>query len=120
MTKKAPYKDYRQQGKTKVMTLAADEFIRWFLQHIVPDGFHRIRHLGFLADGHRTAKLAFCRTLLAAPPPEALTPRTYRDRYRQLTGNALDVCPVCGGTMQERGLLLRRPLPPAPFWCDSS
>jgi len=114
------WKDYRQQGKTKVMTLAADEFIRRFLQHTVPDGFHRIRHLGFLANGHRTAKLALCRTLLAAPPPEPLTPQTYRERYRQLTGNALDVCPDCGGTMQERGLLLRRPPPPAPFWCDSS
>jgi len=114
------WKDYRQQGKTKVMTLAADEFIRRFLQHTVPDGFHRIRHLGFLANGHRTAKLALCRTLLAAPPPEPLTPQTYRDRYRQLTGNALDICPDCGGTMQERGLLLRRPPPSAPFWCDSS
>ncbi len=114
------WKDYRQQGKVKVMTLAADEFIRRFLQHTVPDGFHRIRHTGFLANSHRTAKLALCRTLLAVPPPEPLMPQTYRDRYRQLTGNALDVCPDCGGIMQERGLLLRRPPPPAPFWCNSS
>ena len=40
------------------MTLAADEFMRRFLLHAVPDGFHRIRHIGFLANGHRTAKLA--------------------------------------------------------------
>ncbi len=64
------WKDYRQGGKTKTMTLPADEFIRRFLQHIVPDGFHRIRHFGFLANRHRAAKLALCRRLLAAPPPE--------------------------------------------------
>ena len=44
------------------MTLSADEFIRRFLLHTVPDGFHRIRHIGFLANGHRTEKLALCRT----------------------------------------------------------
>ena len=64
------WKDYRQHGKTKLMTLAADEFLRRFLQHTVPDGFHRIRHIGFLANRHRTAKLALCRNLLAAPPPD--------------------------------------------------
>jgi Putative transposase len=56
------WKDYRDSGKTKVMTLNADEFIRRFLLHTVPDGFHRIRHIGFLANGHRTEKLALCRT----------------------------------------------------------
>ena len=69
------WKDYRQDGKTKVMTLSADEFIRRFLQHTVPSGFHRIRHIGFLANCHRAAKLALCRDLLAAaPPPDAATP----------------------------------------------
>jgi hypothetical protein len=69
------WKDYRHHGKTKVMTLTADEFIRRFLQHTVPDGFHRIRHLGFLANRHRTEKLALCRALLAAPsPPVPLHP----------------------------------------------
>ena len=52
------WKDYRHHGKAKVMTLAADEFIRRFLLHTLPDGFHRIRHYGFLANGHRAAKLA--------------------------------------------------------------
>jgi hypothetical protein len=115
------WKDYRHHGKTKVMTLAADEFIRRFLQHAVPDRFHRIRHIGFLANAHRTEKLALCRRLLAAPPPE-LQPmsKNYRDRTLQLTGHALDVCPDCGGTMQDRGQLPRRPPPRAPFWCDSS
>ena len=114
------WKDYRHHGKTKVMTLAADEFIRRFLLHAVPDGFHRIRHIGFLANGHRTAKLALCRALLAAPTPDPPPPESYRERTRRLTGHALDVCPDCGGAMLERGPLPRRPPPQAPFWCDSS
>jgi hypothetical protein len=114
------WKDYRHHGKTKVMTLNADEFIRRFLLHAVPDGFHRIRHTGFLANGHRTAKLALCRALLAAPEPEPPAPETYRERHRRLTGQALDICPDCGGPMHERGSLPRRPPLRAPFWCDSS
>ncbi len=66
------WKDYRHHGKTKVITLAADEFIRRFLLHPVPDGFHRIRHIGFLANGHRTAKLKLCRALLTAKQPQRL------------------------------------------------
>ena len=112
------WKDYRQHGKTKVMTLAAD--IRRFLLHAVPDGFHRIRHIGFLANGHRTAKLALCRALLAAPTPDPPPPENYRERTRRLTGQALDVCPHCGGAMLERGPLPRRRQPQPPFWCDSS
>lgn len=114
------WKDYRHRGKTKTMTLPADEFMRRFLLHTIPDGFHRIRHLGFLANGHRTGKLALCRALLAVPPAEPPPSKSYRERYQQLTGEALDVCPDCGGQMLERGPLLRRPPPPAPFWCDSS
>ena len=70
------WKDYRHGGQTKVMTLPADEFIRRFLQHTVPDGFHRIRHLGFLANCHRAEKLSLCRELLAVPPPEPLPIRS--------------------------------------------
>jgi hypothetical protein len=114
------WKDYRDSGKTKVMTLNAEEFIRRFLQHTVPDGFHRIRHIGFLANGHRTEKLAICRTLLAVPRPEPTAAEPYRERRRRLTGHALDVRPDCGGAMLERGPLPRRPPPRRPFWCDSS
>ena len=114
------WKDYRDSGKTKVMTLNAEEFIRRFLLHTVPDGFHRIRHIGFLANGHRTEKLALCRTLLAVPRSEPPVAEPYRERLRRLTGHALDVCPDCGGAMLERGPLPRRPPPRRPFWCDSS
>jgi hypothetical protein len=115
------WKDYRQDGKTKIMTLRADEFIRRFLQHTVPDGFHRIRHIGFLANRHRTAKLALCRALLAAPPPQDPTPpRRWQDRLRELTGNDIEVCPDCGGPMLRHATLTPRPPPRPPMWCNTS
>ena len=58
------WKNYRDGGAVKTMCLKPDEFIRRFLLHALPDGFHRIRHFGFLANGHRTQKLALCRSLL--------------------------------------------------------
>jgi hypothetical protein len=98
------WKDYRHHDKAKVMTLAADEFIRRFLLHTLPGGFHRIRHFGFLANGCRVAKLALCRRLLAAPTPTPIPPAAdYRERYRQFTGRSLDLCPCCGGPMVFRG-----------------
>ena len=57
-------KDYRHHSKTQILTLDADEFIGRFLLHTLPDGFHRMRHYGFLANGHRAAKLRLCRSLL--------------------------------------------------------
>jgi hypothetical protein len=113
------WKDYRHHGKTKVMTLAADEFIRRFLLHAVPDGFHRIRHIGFLANGHRAAKLALCRALLAAPKPERSS-GSDRERCRRLAAHTFSVCPDCGGPMREREPLPRGPAWRTPFWCDSS
>ncbi len=114
------WKDYRQGGTTKVMTLAADEFIRRFLQHTVPDNFHRIRHIGFLANRHRTRKLALCRELLAAPPPAPRRPRRWQDRLRDLTGQDIGVCPCCGGPMLTCGTIPPQPPPRPPMWCDSS
>jgi len=100
------WKDYRHHDKRKVMTLDAGEFIRRFLLHVLPGGFHRIRHYGYLANGHRVAKLTRCRQLLAAPTPVRDTPATdYRERMRQLTGRAIDVCPCCGGHMVEIGCI---------------
>jgi hypothetical protein len=114
------WRDYRHGAHSKVMTLAAEEFIRRFLLHALPDGFQRIRHYGFLANGQRADKLALCRRLLAvAPPPSPPPARDFRERYRQLTGRDLDICPCCGGTMRRLAAL-----PPAhratAFWCDTS
>jgi hypothetical protein len=63
------WKDYRENGrrKTKVMRLGVGEFMRRFLLHVLPDGFHRIRHYGLFANGHREDKLALCRKLLGVP-----------------------------------------------------
>jgi hypothetical protein len=100
------WKDYRCRDKAKVMTLEADEFIRRFLTHTLPGGFHRIRHYGFLANGHRAAKLALCRLLLAAPTPQPVPPPAdYRERYQRLTGRSLDLCPCCGGLMRRIGVI---------------
>jgi Putative transposase len=91
------WKDYRQDGKAKVMTLAAVEFIRRFLLHVLPDGFHRIRHYGLFANGHRAEKLTLCRNLLDADPvanattPGAATVESEDDRR---------LCPCCGGQMK--------------------
>ena len=115
------WRDYRHHDKIKVMTLAADEFIRRFLLHTLPDGFHRIRHYGFLANGHRATKLALCRHLLEAPPsPPAAPAADYRERYRQLTGRSLDICPVCGGRLMPLGLLPRAWCNPPQAYCDTS
>ena len=104
------------------MTLEADEFMRRFLLHVLPKGFRRIRHFGFLANACRTAKLPVIRAALQAPEPApAIEPADYRERYAILTGHRIDLCPVCGGCMVEIGLWPRSPSPRrTPPRCDTS
>src|SRR5207247_8084206 len=68
------WKDYADHHRLKLMTLAAEEFLRRFLLHVVPSGFMRIRHFGLLANRHRAAKLAQCRALLGTVPPPTTPP----------------------------------------------
>jgi hypothetical protein len=96
------YKDYRADppDSSKTMTLAATEFIRRFLLHVLPTGFHRIRYYGFLGARHRRKKLTRCRQLLGSTtslttPTDATSPTDYRDRVETLTGISLRVCPAC-------------------------
>jgi hypothetical protein len=94
------WKDYRDNQQQKTMTLSAEEFIRRFLLHVLPSGFHRIRYYGFLGNRHRKEKLGHCRQLLGLTPPkessaELAPPEDYRDRYERLTGRSLRECPVC-------------------------
>jgi hypothetical protein len=93
------WKDYRHHDRQKTMTLDAAEFLRRFLLHVLPPGFHRIRHYGFLGNRHRATKLARCRHLLGMRlpvlPASTPGPRDYRDVYEALTGVSLRVCPVC-------------------------
>jgi len=116
------WKDYRHPQRPKVMSLAAGEFIRRFLLHVLPDGFRRIRHFGFLANAHRSAKLASIRgSLDLAEPERTPEPADYRERYARLFGRPLDICPACGGHLVEIAVLRRAPRPTArPFSCDSS
>ena len=104
------------------MTLPAGEFIRRFLLHVLPDGFRRIRHFGFLANVHRNAKVALIRRLLDLREPEpAPEPADYRERYARLFGQSIDICPACGGHFVEIAVLKRAPRQAArPFSCDSS
>jgi hypothetical protein len=93
------YKDYRDGSQQKVMTLSADEFIRRFLLHVLPDGFHRIRYYGFLSNRYRKENLERCRQLLGMVALEETTSaeealQDYRERYEALTGSSLWECPV--------------------------
>jgi len=91
------WKDYRDGCRHKIMALAAEEFIRRFLIHVLPEGFQRIRYYGFLANRYREQKIALCRRLMQMPPPmpTGQVTKDYRDRYEELTGASLKSCPVC-------------------------
>jgi hypothetical protein len=69
------WKDYRAHGRTryKAMTLRTEEFMRRFLLHVLPSGFHRIRHYGLLANAHRKVQIATARELLHQPAPTVAT-----------------------------------------------
>jgi hypothetical protein len=115
------WKDYRIEGpdRYKLMTLATHEFIRRFLMHVLPAGFHRIRYYGLLASGQRADNIARARELLALPllPIEAIKAATASANEPQAPKHP---CPCCGGPMTiieifQRGCSPRhRPAPPAP------
>ena len=87
------YKDYKHEQQRKRMTLSADEFLRRFLLHVLPEGFQRIRHYGLLGNRHRAANLARCCELLSVPAPSPQPPCDYREHNRQLTGQDPLQCP---------------------------
>jgi hypothetical protein len=97
------WKDYRARsaGKTwrKTMTLTAPEFIRRFLLHVLPDGFHRIRHYGLLASSRRAETIARIRQIIAAPTP---APQIVKQRSAERSDPVDErrpPCPCCGGRM---------------------
>ena len=81
------------------MRLSAGEFMRRFLLHVLPDGFHRIRHYGLLANGHRAAMIARCRELLDVPPPPAGVEGAGDQGQRRDARAEAPACPCCGGPM---------------------
>ena len=118
------WKDYRDDSAQKIMTLEADEFIRRFLLHVLPQGLQRIRYYGLMGNRHREEKLAKCRQLLDMAPKmpadtDVEAPSDYRDRYQALTGVSLHQCPICRvGRMLAVGQITR-PSPP-PLILDTS
>ncbi|MGC8590817.1 IS91 family transposase [Acidithiobacillus sp.] len=92
------WKDYRAKGRTrhKIMTLSTDEFMRRFLMHVLPSGFHRIRHYGLLANAGRKKNLVLVRKLLHATPD---TSPENEDTSVGTTTQPTFVCPDCGAAM---------------------
>lgn len=104
------WKDYRDSGASKQMSLEAEEFIRRFLLHVLPDGFQKIRYYGLMANRHRSRNIDFCRSLIpnVAVTVPSLEVKDWKERYRELTGEDLSVCPAC-----KQGRLIRvETLPP--------
>jgi hypothetical protein len=96
------YKDYRRNGQARyrTLTLSADEFIRRFLLHVLPKGFHRIRHYGLLASAGCKANIARAKELMTAPIPEVNPPAAHDTA--DMDAGATDhrpACPCCGGRM---------------------
>ena len=117
------WKDYRARDGAKgrewikTMTLGADEFIRRFLLHVLPDGFHRIRHYGLLASGGRVANIGRIRSLLT-PAPTMNGAEPTRD-----VRSAAPACPCCGGRLVIIERFNRGETPrarPAAVWTDTS
>ncbi len=105
------FKDYRRDGAERygTMTLATGEFIRRFLLHVLPCGFHRIRHYGLLASGGRRDNLARVRELPAVPPPPPLDPNAAVE-----PSDHRPPCPCCGGQMIVIETFMRCIQPRAP------
>jgi hypothetical protein len=94
------WKDYRAKAdnRYKLITLDADEFIRRFLIHVLPDGFHRIRHYGLFANANRAGNIALARQLLGVPDP-ALSSDKGDGAEDGLEHEEWNACPCCGGRM---------------------
>ena len=108
------YKDYADDHRHKTMTLDADEFLRRFVQHVLPKGFVKVRHYGLLANRHREARLAVCRRLLLVVNAAALLADTTMPAGDAQEAATIEpaqrrCCPACGG----QHLLYRDLLPSA-------
>jgi hypothetical protein len=112
------YRDRRDDNRKKTTNLEAHEFIRRFLLHVLPDGFMRIRHFGFLANRSKKQALAQCRNLLDLNPLPQSPILSAKDLLRKITGVDLSRCPCC----HEGTMIVVGDLPPSsslPHW-DSS
>lgn len=97
------WKDYAHGGKKRKMTMAAEEFIRRFLLHVLPKGLVRVRHYGWMANRCRGERAQLCRTLLAAQPQAPATATAIDPRRGRR-------CPVCGGIVEVVEMIVPREL----------
>ena len=105
-------------------SLPGEEFIRRFLLHVLPPGFMRIRHYGFLANRAKKTCLAQCREQLGATAPDPVEEKTVADWILDLTGIDITCCPHCGAPLQRKELSalqfpLSAPLPSLNYWDTS-
>ena len=112
------WRDYRHGNAPRLMSLDPHEFIRRFLIHSLPDGFHRIRHYGFLANGCRRARLTIIRQLLTATTPAPIG--ATGEITRPLPRFDPTVCPCCGGILRITATLPRWRAGPTPSQPDTS
>ena len=110
------WKNYRveAQRRHRTMTLTKSEFIRRYLLHVLPDGFHRIRHYGLIANTRRKSNLAKVRDLLKVPPPIEPVDQTTEDEITTNEQSPTFVCPHCGSAMEVIEVLPHMYLPRAP------
>jgi hypothetical protein len=104
------YRDYAEDRKEKLLTLTAEEFLRRFVQHVLPKGFMKIRHYGLLASRQREARLRQARKLLLAKLVMGASPTT------SVAPAESPRCPACGSVRLARGELVPR-LESGPFAC---
>lgn len=114
------WRDYRHGNASKLMSLDPHEFIRRFLIHSLPDGFHRIRHYGFLANGCRRARLATIRKLLGPPNPTAAITGEVDKTTAVLPYFEPTRCPCCGGMLRITAALPRWRIARSQPWPDTS
>jgi hypothetical protein len=114
------YKDYARGDQRRTMALTAMEFLRRFVQHILPRGFVRIRQSGFLANTCRAARLTVARTLLATPPTSAAAPDLAAPQMTPAPTHATWACPRCGAAMTVGPILSPLQLATAAVGFDTS
>jgi predicted RNA-binding Zn-ribbon protein involved in translation (DUF1610 family) len=114
------YKDYARGDQRRTMTLTAMEFLRRFVQHILPRGFVRIRQTGFLANVCRTARVTLARTLLATPSTSATATDAAAPQVTAPPLHATWACPRCGAAMILGPVLSALRLATAVFGVDTS
>ncbi|OBX17528.1 transposase [Erythrobacter sp. QSSC1-22B] len=112
------WRDYRHGNAPRLMSLDPHEFIRRFLIHSLPDGFHRIRHYGFLANGCRRARLAIIRQFLIAAMPASTAAAS--EASKPLPRFDPTVCPCCGGILRITATMPRWRTGPSRPWPDTS